>query len=134
LCLALAILAPAAGAAESTTAYTHEGVKAFEQQLAGGQIQSATFNKRVRSLRLILKDGKHVLYRYPPKQEPALAAKLASKGVPVTVLKPAEAAKEAKKVPVHHKLRYIAGGILLAVIIIVGAVLLIDRRRKTAME
>jgi hypothetical protein len=134
LCLALAILAPAASAAEGTTAYTHEGVKAFEQQLAGGQIQSATFNKRVRSLRLILKDGKHVLYRYPPKQEPALAAKLASKGVPVTVLKPAEAAKEAKKVPVHHKLRYIAGGILLAVVIIVGAVLLIDRRRKTAME
>jgi hypothetical protein len=52
----------------------------------------------------------------------------------VTTLKPAEAAKEASKAPVHHKLRYIAGGILIAVIVIVGAVLLVDRRRKTAME
>jgi hypothetical protein len=50
------------------------------------------------------------------------------------VLKPAVAAREASKTPVHHKLRYIAGGILVAVILIVGAVLLVDRRRKTAME
>ncbi|MCW2969935.1 MAG: hypothetical protein JWO23_1062 [Solirubrobacterales bacterium] len=132
--LTFALLVPAAGAAEATIAYTHEGVKAFEQQLASGQIRSATFNKRVRSLRVTLKDGRHVLYRYPPKGEPALASQLQAKGVPVTTLKPAEAAKEASKAPVHHKLRYIAGGILIAVIVIVGAVLLFDRRRKTAME
>jgi hypothetical protein len=130
----LALLAPAARGAEATIAYTHEGVKAYEQQLASGQIRSATFNKRVRSLHLTLKDGRHVLYRYPPKSEPALASQLQAKGVPVTILKPAEAAKEASKTPVHHKLRYIAGGILVAVIVIVGAVLLFDRRRKTAME
>lgn len=133
-CLALALLAPAAGAAEGTVTYTHEDLKAYEQQLARGQIQSATFNKRVRSLHLTLKDGRHVLYKYGPKQEPTLAAALHAKGVPVTVLKPAEADREAKKTPVHHKLRYIAGGILIAVIVIVGTVLLVDRRRKAAME
>jgi hypothetical protein len=134
VCLALGLLAPAAGAAEGTITYTHESVKAYEQQLASGQIRSATFNKRARSLHLTLNDGRHMLYHYPPKAEPALAAQLEAKHVPVSVLKPNEAVKEASKAPVHHKLRYIAGGILIAVIVIVGAVLLFDRRRKTAME
>jgi hypothetical protein len=134
MCLSLALLVPLAGAAEGTVTYTHESLQAYEQQLASGQIQSATFNKRVRSLHLTLKDGRHMLVKYAARGEPALAAQLAAKRVPVTIEKPAEAAKEAKKTPVHHKLRYIAGGILIAVIVIVGAVLLVDRRRKAAME
>jgi hypothetical protein len=134
VCTTLALLAPLAGAAEGPVTYTHESLQAYEQQLAGGQIQAATFNKRVRSLHLTLKDGRHVLVKYAAHGEPALAAALAAKGVPVTIEKPAEAAKEAKKAPVHHKLRYIAGGILVAVIVVVGAVLLVDRRRKAAME
>ena len=133
-CLALAIPAPLATAAESTIKYEHESKQAYEQQLASRQIKEATFNKRVRSVHLTLTDGRHVLYKYPPKAEPAIAAALQARHVPVTVLTPTEAAKEAKKTPVHHKLRYIAGGILIAVILIVGAVLLVDRRRKTAME
>ena len=134
LCLALALLAPAASAAETTIKYEHESQQTYEQQLAGGQIKEATFNKRVRSVHLTLNDGRHVLFKYPAKAEPGIAAQLQAKHVPVTVLKPAEAAREAKKTPVHHKLRYIAGGILVAVIVIVAVVLLFDRRRKAAME
>jgi hypothetical protein len=134
LCLGLALLAPVASAAEATIKYEHESQQAYEQQLASGQVESATFNKRVRSVHLTLKGGRHVLFKYAAKTEPTIAAQLQAKHVPVTVLKPAEAAKEAKKAPVHHKLRYIAGGILVAVIVIVAAVLLFDRRRKTAME
>jgi hypothetical protein len=134
LCLVPALLAPAASAAEPTVTFTHESLKAYEQQLASGQIKEATFNKRVRSLHLTLKDGRHMLVKYAAHGEPALAAQLQAKHVPVTIEKPAEALKEAKKVPVHHKLRYIAGGILIAVIVIVGAVLLFDRRRKAAYE
>jgi hypothetical protein len=133
LCLSLALLAPAAGAAEGTITYTHEGQQAYEQQLASSQIQSASFNKRIRSLHITLKDGRHFLYKYPAKGEPALAAQLQARHIPVTILTPAAAAREAKT-PVHHKLRYIAGGILVAVIVIVAAVLLFDRRRKAAME
>jgi hypothetical protein len=50
-----------------------------------------------------------------------------AQGTPVAIaqVKPKAAAK-----PVHHKLRYIAGGILVVVIVVVLAVLLIDRRRK----
>jgi septal ring factor EnvC (AmiA/AmiB activator) len=132
-CLVLALSAPVALAAEATVKYTRESIQEYEKQLASGQIQSATFNKRVRSVHLTLKDGRHMLIKYAAHGEPALAAQLAAKGVPVTVKKPAEAAKEAKK-PVKHKLRYIAGGILIVVIVVVGGVLLFDRRRKATME
>jgi hypothetical protein len=132
-CLALALPASVAGAAEGTVKYIRESIQEYEKQLASGQIQSATFNKRVRSVHLTLKDGRHMLIKYAAHGEPALAAALAAKGVPVTIKKPAEAAKEAKK-PVKHKLRYIAGGILVVVIVVVAGVLLFDRRRKTAME
>jgi hypothetical protein len=132
-CIALALPASVAGAAEGTVKYIRESIQEYEKQLASGQIQSATFNKRVRSVHLTLKDGRHMLIKYAAHGEPALAAALAAKGVPVTIKKPAEAAKEAKK-PVKHKLRYIAGGILVVVIVVVGGVLLFDRRRKTAME
>jgi hypothetical protein len=136
-CLACASLIPAAGAAGAVAVvhYQNESMTTYEQQLAGGQIQAATFNKRIRSLHLTLKDGRHVLVKYPPHQEPKLATALRAKGVPVTVLKATEAIKEVVvKKAVHHKLRYIAGGILVVVVIVVGAVLLINRRRKLAAE
>jgi hypothetical protein len=134
--LACASLIPAASAAgaEAVVNYQNESTNTYEQQLAGGQIQAVTINKRVRSLRVTLKDGRHMLAKYPAHQEPTFAAALQAKGVPVTVLKPAEAVKEVAKKPVHHKLRYIAGGILIVVIVVVGAVLLIDRRRKLAAD
>ena len=132
LCLALAPAAPAS-AAEGTAQYVKESVAEYEHQLASRQIAAATINKRIGTVRLTLKNGEHFLLHYGRHQEAKVAAALQAKGVAVTVLKPAEALKEAKK-PVHHKLRYIAGGILIVVIIVVGAVLLVDRRRKAAMD
>jgi hypothetical protein len=129
ICLALPLLAPAANAAEGAVTYHHVSLAQFEAQLAGGRIHAATINKRVRSARLTLNNGQHMLVKYLPHQEPQFIAKLQAKGVAVTVLAPSQAIKQAKK-PVKHKLRYIAGGILIAVVIVVGAVVLIDRRRK----
>jgi hypothetical protein len=123
----------AAGAAEGTTTYTHESFQQYEKQLAAREIKSATINKKVRSVHLTLKDGRHVLAKYAAHEEPKVAAALEAKGVPVTVLSKAAADKEAKK-SVHHKLRYIAGGILIAVIVVVGGVLLWDRRRKALRD
>lgn len=130
VCLALALLPPLAGAAEGTVAYQSESLTAFEQQLSSGQIHEATINKRVRSVRLTLKDGQHLLAKYQAHEEPKVLAELKAKGVPVSVLSKAQAVKEAKKKPVKHKLRYIAGGIAIVVVVVVGAVVLIDRRRK----
>jgi hypothetical protein len=128
------LLASAAATAATPPAYQPESYQQYEQQLAGGQIPSVIINKRIRSLRVTLKGGRYVLAKYKPKEEKQVAAALAAKGVSVTVLLPAEAVKEVVKKPVHHKLRYIAGAIVIVVIVIVGAVLFIDRKRKRDRE
>jgi hypothetical protein len=126
--ISMALLAPALAGAEATPTYVKESQQAYESQLKKGEIAAATFNKRLRSLRLTLKNGEHVLYRYPRKGSPALEAALKARHVPITVLTPSQAAKEVK--PAKHKLRYIAGGILIVVIIVVAVVLLVNRRRE----
>lgn len=131
LVLSSAILAPAMAGAAEAVHYTKETLPQFEQQLSSGQIRVATFNRRVRSVRLTLKNGEHVLVVYKAKQSPELISKLKAKHVPVTVLSQTAAEKEAKEKPVHHKIRYIAGGVLVAVIVVVGAVLILNRRRQT---
>jgi hypothetical protein len=133
-CLCCASLLALAPAARGAVSYEKESLAEYEQQLAGGQISEVTINKFIRSLRITLKDGRHVLATYPKHEEPTVAAKLKSKGVPVTVLTPEVAQREAKSKPVKHKLRYIAGGVLIVVILIVGAVLLVFRRRRLAAE
>jgi ATP-dependent Zn protease len=133
ICLLL-VSATLASAAESTINYKPESYSTFQQQLASGKVKAVTINKHVRSLRTTLTDGSYVLAKYAAHEEPKVAAALQAKGVSVTVLAPAEAAKQVSKKPVKHKLRYIAGGILIVVIIVVGAVLLVDRRRKLAAE
>jgi hypothetical protein len=134
-CIGLGLLLAAAPslAAEPTVHYQKESLQEYEKQLAGGQILTAAFNKKVRSIHLTLKDGRHVLVKYGAGQEPTYLAQLRAKGISVTILQPAQATKAAKK-PVKHKLRYIAGAILVAVVIVVGAVLLIDRKRKRSGE
>jgi hypothetical protein len=134
-CIVLGLLLAAAPsiAAEATVHYQKESLQEYEKQLAGSQILTARFNKKARSIRLTLKDGRHVLVKYGAGQEPTYRAQLQAKGIAVTILQPTKGAKGAKK-PVKHKLRYIAGGILVAVVIVVGAVLLIDRKRKLSTE
>jgi hypothetical protein len=132
-CSALMLAAGAAGAA-SIPNYQPESLKTYEQQLASGQIQAVTVNKKLRSLRITLKDGSYVIAKYGPKEEPKNVAALEAKHVPVTILTPTEAAKQVTKKPAHHKLRYIAGGILIVVIVVVGAVLYINRKRQSERE
>jgi hypothetical protein len=131
----LVIPASAARAAETTVSYIHESISAYEKQLAAGEIQHATFNKRVRNVHLELKNGEKYLVHYPPKDEPHISSQLHAKGVAVTILSPSAAKSEAaKKGPVHHKLRYIVGGIVVGIAVIVAIVLLVDRRRKRLAE
>ncbi len=134
--LACAWLLTAAFAAGAVGAidYQKESYAEYKQQLAGGQVQAVTINKRLRSLRVTLKDGRYVLARYNKHEEPAVAAALQAKRVPVSVLTPTEAVSEEKAQPKHHKLRYIAGGIVIVVIVIVGAVLFVNRKRRRDLE
>jgi ATP-dependent Zn protease len=131
LAVALAPLAAVASAAEEgAIVYTHESEAQFQQQLAAKKVKSVIVNKRLRTLRVTLTDGTHVLAHYPKHQEPQTVEKLKASGATVSVLSKARAEQEAKAKPVHHKLRYIAGGVVIALIVIVGIVLLIRRRRQ----
>jgi ribosomal protein S11 len=128
LLVCLAGAAPIA-AAQGAVSYQKEGEAEYTQQLAGGQIASAIINKRLRTIRVTLKDGRHVLARYPRHQEPRVLSELKAKGVHVSVLGKAAAVAEEKKVPKKHKLRYIIGGVLIAIVVVVGGVLLYNRTR-----
>jgi hypothetical protein len=125
----------ASGATTTTTiVYVPESQAALQGQLKAHEVESVVVNKRLRSLRVTLKDGRYVLVKYPAHHEPETVAALKRAGVTVAVLTPAQAKAEVKQKPAHHKLRYIAGGILIVVIVVVVTVLLVDRRRKTRAE
>jgi ATP-dependent Zn protease len=124
LCAACLCLGAATGVAsakkgsEAGVHFTTESTQAYEQQLASGQIQAAKFNTKVRSMHLTLKDGQHMLVNYPPHGEAKLVAELKAQGVSVPAIKPAK-----------HKLRYIAAGVLVIVLILIGVVLYMRRKR-----
>jgi hypothetical protein len=131
LCLVLAM--PAAGLAETTTTpkYTEESKQAFEQQLEKGEIKSAEFNKRIRSLHIKTKNGTLYLYRYERKGSPAVESKLKARHVTFTVLGRTAAEQEAKSLPktTKHKIRYIVGGVVL-LLIVIGLVVYFVRRGR----
>ncbi len=134
-CLSCLLLLPAALAAgaEGTIAYQHESLQEYEKQLAAGKIEAASINKVLKSIRITLKDGSHVLAKYGKGEEPKVKQAMQAKGVQVTILSHSVASKEAKKSP-KHKLRYIAGAIVIVVLIVVGGVLFLDRKRKAQRD
>jgi hypothetical protein len=132
---ASAMLALSTASADAATiVYEPVSETVFLHELDSGQVAAARINKREGRVRVTLKDGSHVKVKYPKHHEPQTYALIKSRGVPVTVLTEAEARAEIAKIPVHHKLRYIVGGVLIAVIVIVAAVLLIIRRRRRREE
>ena len=127
-CALAMLLGGAAQAAE--VKYEHESEAQWKSQLTSGQIASVIINKRAESLRTTLKDGRHVLAKYAKHGSARVEAEMSANHVPFTVLTKAQAIALGKKAPVHHKLRYIAGGILIGIIVIVGAVLFVRRRTR----
>ena len=110
-----------------TPTFTKESYSAFQHQLDGGQITAVEFNKKPHSLHITLSDGRLMLAYYPPLQFKSVESAIKAKGVPVSI----EKVKVASK-PVHHKLRYIAAGVLIVVIIVIALVLGFNRRRPEA--
>ncbi len=134
LCSSFALCALPGGVAlaaeEGSISYTHESEADFAKQLAAKEVKAVTINKRLRTMRVTLADGRHVLASYPKKQEPQTESRLRSRGVTVTVLSKSDAEKEAGPKKSHHKIRYIVGGVVILVIVIAGGVLLVNRRRR----
>lgn len=120
----IAATALAAGAVH----YEPEELPALEAQLHHGEVHAVAFHPGTGTghIHVSLNGGRHMTVLYSDSEQAHLLALVRADHVPVAV---ATAKAKASK-PVHHKLRYIAGGIVIVVIVVVAAVLLIDRRRK----
>lgn len=127
-------LALAAGASAATVIHFQpEGVSALKVQLGKHEVHAVTFHPvpAPGHVHVSMNDGRHFTVIYTTAEQAQLVALARAHGAryAVAVAKPKAAAK-----PVHHTLRYVAGGILVVVIIVVAAVLLVDRRRKLGEE
>jgi hypothetical protein len=108
--------------------YEAENISALKLQLHNHEVRALGFHPAGATghVHASLNDGRYVTILYATPEQAQLIALARGEGTPVTVA----TAKTSAKKTVHHKLRYIAGGILVAVIIVVAIVLLVDRRRK----
>jgi hypothetical protein len=113
-----------ASPAYAQTATTTESYQALLGQIGSRQVRSATINRKAHIVKAVLDDGSVQRVDYPPADERTLSDSLRKSGATVKIAKK----KKAKKA-VHHKLRYIAAGIV-GVIVVVGLVLLILRGRR----
>jgi ATP-dependent Zn protease len=124
-CLALALYSASALAAPPPVT---ESFSTFKAQVAAGQVRDAVFNKKAHTAHIVLKNLQRQEISYPSHQFAQLSAELKAKGAHVVVKGSASKAK-----PVHHKLRYIAGAIVIVALIGIGVLLLLRRRRYQAM-
>jgi hypothetical protein len=132
MCLALAVTVLAMPAGAATVHFQKESVQAYEGELHHGEVHAVTFHpgNTTGHLHISLNNGGHMTVTYTASQQANLVAqaKAANARVKIATL------RTKKTAAVHHKLRYIAGGILIVVILVVLVVLLIGRRRAVSDE
>jgi hypothetical protein len=130
MALAAAVLAIPAGAA--AVHFEKESLQAYEGQLHHGQVHALSFHPGTPTghLHISLNNGGHMTVVYSSSEQGKLVAQAQAANARVKVA----AVQTKKTAAVHHKLRYIAGGILILVIVVVLIVLLIGRRRAVADE
>lgn len=131
LCLAYATLALSAGATALAATAIHfqpESIGALKVQLAHHEVHALTFHPGTGTghIHVSMNDHRHMTVLYTTSEQAQLVALAGTDSTPTAIA----LAKPKAVAPVHHKLRYIAAGILVVVIVVVAAVLLIDRRRK----
>ena len=120
---ALLLALPSASASAAPTPRATFPV--LEKQIAAHQVATVAVNKKVHDVHVTLTNGKHEIVVYPSHQEPQLVAQLTAAGATVKVKK-----KKKKVKAAGHHLRYIAAGILVAIVAIGGAVYVVGRRRQ----
>jgi hypothetical protein len=107
-----------------------ESYRSALAQIDSGVVVRGVINAAPRHVEVLLRSHAEYLAVYPPGGEPALLGTLHAHHVKVEFARRAHA--RAKAQPVHHHLRYIAAGILGALLVIAGGVLFARRRRRAA--
>ena len=132
MCLAFAVTVLAVPAGAATVHFQKESLQAYEGELHHGEVHALTFHPGTGTghLHISLNNGGHMTVVYPASQQARLVteAQAAKARVKIATL------QTKKTAAVHHKLRYIAGGILILVILVVLVVLLVGRRRALAED
>jgi hypothetical protein len=125
--LAVVLCAAALAAGATVIHFQREPLPALEAQLHSHQVHALVFHPRPAPghVHVSMDDGRHFTVVYGAGEQARLIALARAEGVSASV-----ATVKAKPAKTHHKLRYIAAGILIVVIVVVAAVLLVDRRRK----
>jgi hypothetical protein len=134
MCAALALLLAAGAVAGPAVAATdihfeHESYQQFQSQLGHGEVHAVVLHAKQHIVHVSLADGRHMTAVYPAGEQARIVAEARARGTSATV-----AVATGKAAPVHHKLRYIAGGVLIVVILVVLVVLLIGRRRDLGAD
>lgn len=134
LCAALALLVLAgttAAPAPASTAvhFQPESYAALLVQVHKGEVHAVVLHPSGPKAHVVLADGAHFTVTYPVSESTKLGAEVRAHGGTFAI-----STVKHKSGTVHHKLRYIAGGILIVVILVVLAVLLVGRRRAIAED
>jgi len=118
-----------AAAPALATHFQQESYQELLAQLHHREVVALVLHPQGYKAHASLSNGSHVTVTYTPAEVPLLrgAALAARSSFTIATSKP-------KSKAVHHKLRYIAGGILIVVIVVVLVVLLVGRRRALEEE
>jgi hypothetical protein len=137
LCAVPAAMAGLSEEPKSLGGYTAQPFATFEQELSSHKVASVVFFKKLRTIRITLKDGRKYVARYPKKQSEVWEAKIRharAVSVKATPEQQKQLEKETKAAgggkPHKHKIRYIVGGVVILLIVIGVVVLLLRRRRQ----
>jgi len=106
------------GAGTAFGAALTESYSTLVHQIAAGQVTIAYVNEETHHVQANLKDGSQQLVAFPSSQHKTLVDSMLHHGVTVIYTRKKPHAKAAPK-PVHHVLRYIAGGVV-AVLLLIG--------------
>lgn len=120
--LLLALAAPASASAAMPVSY-----EAILQQVKSGPLSRAVINHANRHIEIKFRNSTEWIATYPPGAQPLLQRILRERHIHVKFA--SRHRPRPKPAKVHHHLRYIAAGVLGALVVIGGGLFLYSRRR-----
>jgi hypothetical protein len=128
--LLLGAVASLAACPATASAATSESYSTVVTQIKTIPLVHAVINPKGNHVEIKYPNGTEYIAVFPQGGQPALQRLLHERHIKIIFASRHQA--KPRPAPVHHHLRYIAGGILLGAIAVIGGVLLYRRRRNAA--
>jgi anti-sigma-K factor RskA len=127
--LVIALLAVLGATAAPSLAATQVGYPVLLREIRSGPLIRAVINRYRGDIEIKFQNLSEWEAFYPPGAQPGLQRLLRARHI--RVIFATRPKVKAKPKAVHHHLRYIVAGVLIAVAVIVALAFLYDRRRRT---